>query len=104
MGYTLPAVKEDKIAFCKTFNHPFEVFHDTRNSPHPIRGYIIFLRCTNCHTERWDTIDVLGDLIKREYHYPVNYRDYPRGLSKPEQRVLYLRANKDFQRLVRRSA
>lgn len=71
-GTRMPfAEATDEQLECRTRNHHWD------DNPQPTRraqfGRQEEMRCTNCHAERHDTFNVVGDLIQRYYTYPPGY-------------------------------
>lgn len=67
--------------------HAFEIFHPLKDK-NPGWGRTFHFRCTRCGTERYDTIDSMGEISVRRYVHPPGYR--LTGEERPETADLRL--------------
>lgn len=58
---------------CRTLGHAWEKIPRTQRTKEWV-GYGFALRCTRCHTERYDDFDHVGELSRRQYGYPDDYK------------------------------
>jgi hypothetical protein len=72
----------DEFVVCRTIGHSWDD-HPSPEVPHTLQWHsakaALFLRCTRCHTERFDYLD--GDMTVgyRYYRYPDRYRGLAKG-------------------------
>jgi hypothetical protein len=57
---------------CRIFGHAWESTEADRN---PAIGWYVKLRCTRCNTVRSDIVNRFGQVERRRYEYPDNYKD-----------------------------
>lgn len=67
---------------CRTFGHSWD-----RYNASGARTYDFTLRCVRCTTTRHDNLDVRGELEKRKYGYPDDYKEMGVKLTRAELRV-----------------
>lgn len=65
---------EEDFEHCRTFRHPWETIDVAEGESFDGRVSELRLRCTSCTSWRYDTFNVFGDLVAREYHYADGYR------------------------------
>lgn len=67
------AEMETKFLQCRAVNHPWEEWTPL-NARRPRYGWTESYRCTRCGAERHDTINVMGEVVQRQYRYPDGYQ------------------------------
>ena len=71
----------EKYAHCGAFGH---AWYEYPNSTwRPEFGTPMVLRCERCGTERRDSVGTYGQLIQRNYDYPMDYQY--KGEARPER-------------------
>jgi hypothetical protein len=78
----------DDYVICRTIGHAWD------DNPTPeidsdlwrTAKAALFLRCTRCHTERFDYIDSSFNVEYRYYRYPNKYKSIPGQGSRPNLR------------------
>ena len=81
---TLTELMDDYVV-CRTIGHAWdenpspdidsEFFRESRAG--------LFLRCTRCHTERFDYLTSDMQVMYRYYRYPDKYRGLEKGTTRP---------------------
>lgn len=56
---------------CRSWGHMWD---DYRPLGRDHGDFVLTLRCDRCATERVDTLDSAGDVIRRSYEYPEDYK------------------------------
>lgn len=70
MTTRLHRVQDDYLK-CRSWGHMWD---DYRPLGRDRGDYVLTLRCDRCATERVDTLDSAGDVIRRNYEYPEDYK------------------------------
>lgn len=63
---------EEAFLRCRAYGHSWDEY-----SPNDRRSIFrdeVHLRCVRCHTERHDAESLTGDIIARQYEYPIGYK------------------------------
>lgn len=83
-------MRRDPFDMCRTVLHAWDDLPVTKTQP--IDGIWFVLRCTRCTSERWDVVDALGRVLRRQYRYAPGYlRKKGEGrLSRDEYRARLL--------------
>lgn len=73
---TVTAEQEENFIVCRTLGHAWDEISDPGGwSPmQRVWKWRICLRCVRCGCERYDGINVNGEVGSREYRYPINYK------------------------------
>jgi hypothetical protein len=72
---------------CRTFNHAWVPVEADRN---PQIGWYMNMRCERCGTVRKDIVNRFGEVERRRYEYPDDYKDTD-GWARSDWRMQYLR-------------
>ena len=74
----------DDYVICRTLGHSWDEHPTPEVDSDLWRGAkaAMFLRCTRCHTERFDYLDGSFAVSYRYYRYPEKYRTVPRAATR----------------------
>jgi hypothetical protein len=89
---------------CRSWGHAWSSFIPTLEQRREMWGDVYALRCERCHTERFDTINSLGQLDGRRYVYPYGYATAKDDRPSAEQLRLELIERKAWKAEARRRA
>lgn len=95
---TVTEEQRQNFVVCRSLGHAWFEIDDTREHTTAWRvwKFRISLRCERCGTERYDGINVHGEVGQREYRYPEDYKyavhETP---SRQEFRLIMLRRRKE---------
>jgi hypothetical protein len=93
----------DEFLLCRTLGHAWDNFPAGELNVEMLRtsAGAAALRCTRCHTERYDYLGKDLKIASRRYIYPVRYTTIPGAGTRPVLRGEMLRRSLLFQKYSR---